>query len=159
MTLFEQSRIALLYACQVGRMDPTTPEVWTLKVFFPLIAEQFFDVLAYERGLIVAGCFKGIDHRRRSSEQVLDTLVGCRRCLFCLLATGNVAPRTNHFRRLALLIADQLLRIVDPTVGAIFFEKAIFDRVTPVLVESSGFGFDAGQIIGMHTAAPEISVL
>src|SRR5215470_3953721 len=106
-------------------MDPATPEVWTLKVFFPLITEQFLNVLAYERRLVVAGCFKGINHRWRPREQVLDTIIGCRRYLFCLFATGNVAPRTNHFNRLALLVTGQLLCIVDPAVGTVVFEKAI----------------------------------
>src|SRR6516225_4179946 len=159
MALFEQSRITLLNTCQVRWMHPTSPEVRTLKVFLPLIAEQFLDVLAYERRLVVAGCFKGINHRWRSSEQVLDTIIGCRRYCFCLFATGNVAPRTNHFNRVALLITGQLLCIVDPTVGAILFEKAIFGRVTAVLVEIAGVGFDPSQVVGMHVTAPEISVV
>src|SRR5215467_5234829 len=140
-------------------MHPTTPEVWTHKVFFRLIAEQFLDVLADERRFVVAGCFKGIYHRWRSSEQVLDPIVSCRRCFFCLFATGNVAPRTNYFDRLALLITDQALFIVDPTVGSVLFEKAIFDRVTTALVEMARFGFNPSQVIGMHAAAPEIGVL
>src|SRR5215472_15418928 len=140
MALFEQPRITLLDACQVCWMHSTTPKVRALKVFLPLIAEQFLDVLAYERRLVVAGCFKGINHRWRPSEQVLDTIASCRRCFFCLFATGNVAPRTNHFNRVALLITDQALFIVDPTVGFVLFKEAIFDRVTTVLVEIAGFG-------------------
>jgi hypothetical protein len=76
-----------------------------------------------------------------------------------LFATGNVAPRTDNFDRLAVFAADQALFIVDPTIGAILFEKAIFDRVTTVLVEIAGFGFDPGQVIGMHVATPEVGVL
>src|SRR5262249_474158 len=119
MALFEQSRITLLNPSQAGWLHPTTPEGRTLKVFFPLIAEQFLDVLAYERRLVIAGRFKSINHRWRSGEQVLDTIIGCCRCFFCLFATGNVAPRANHFNRLALLVTGQLLCIVDPAIGAI----------------------------------------
>ena len=53
--------------------------------------------------------------------------------LLCLFALCDVAPRTNHFNRLAFLVADQLLCIVDPAIRAIFLEKTIFDRITPVL--------------------------
>src|SRR5262249_4325971 len=131
-------------------MHPTTPEVWTLKVFLLLIAEQFLDVLAYEGRLVVAERFKGIYHRWRSREQISDTIVGCRRCFFCLFATVDVAPRTNRFNRLALLITDQALLIVHPAVSTVLFEKAIFDRVMPVLVKVAGFRFDPSQVIGMH---------
>src|SRR5262249_62040647 len=124
-SLLQASRVTPLHAAQVCWTYSPTPEVWALKVFLPLIAEQFLDVLTYERRLVVAGRFQGINPRWRSSEQVLDTIIGCRRYFFCLFATGNLAPRTNRFNRLSMLITDQALFIVDPTVGAIFLEKAI----------------------------------
>src|SRR5215831_16903368 len=65
MALLKQPRITLLDTSQVCRMYAAAPEIWALKIFFTFIAEQFLDVLAYERGPIVTGCFKGIDHSRR----------------------------------------------------------------------------------------------
>src|SRR6516162_1373681 len=86
MAFLKQPRIALLDACQVRRVHAAAPEIWALKIFFTFIAEQFLDVLAYERWPIVTGCFKGIDHSRRPSEQILGTNVGRHCSFFCLLA-------------------------------------------------------------------------
>src|SRR5262245_22678891 len=132
MVLFKQPRITLLDTSQVCRMYAAAPEIWALKIFFTFIAEQFLDVLAYERGPIVTGCFKGIDHSRRPSEQILGTNVGRHCSFFCLLAGSDVAPRPDHLNGLSLLVADQLLRIIDRAIVAVAFAKAILDRSVPV---------------------------
>ena len=62
MALLKQPRVTFLDTCQVCRVYATTPELRTFKIFFPLIAEEFLDVLAYERGPVVTSRFEGIDH-------------------------------------------------------------------------------------------------
>ena len=48
-----------------------------------------------------------------------------------------------------------MLIIVHPAIGAILAAKAILHRVHSILEECGYYLFDPGQIVGMHTLAPE----
>src|SRR5262249_5900148 len=137
-------------------MDPTPPEINTVEVFLTLISKQIPNVLADERWCVVAACLETVDHRRRSGEQVLDAIAGRSGFFFRSLALGDVAPRADHFDRLAVFIPNQALLVAHPTVGAVLPEKSVLDRVAAFLEQLDGLGLNRGEIVGMHAAAPKI---
>src|SRR5262245_15130427 len=159
MPFLEQPPVAFLDPRQVRRMHTTAPEIGTLKVLFALVAQKLLDLLTYEGRRVVAGRLEAVDHRRRASEQVLNTIMGCRRFLFRSLALADVAPGADHLDRLALFVTDQSLGVVDPAIGAVLFAEAILHRVPAVLVQIDGLGFRRREVVGMHATPPEIRIL
>ena len=136
--LLEQARIGLEDARAVLGMDAALPEIRALEVLLALVAEQVLDVLADEGRREIAGGLEAVDHRRRAGEQVLDALAGRGAASFGLLALGDVAPRADHLDRLAVLVADQALLVVDPAVGAVLLEEPVLDRVAALPEQVDG---------------------
>ena len=75
-----------------------------------------------------------------------------------MLAGSDVAPRANDLGRLPLLVAHEVLLVVDPTIGAILAAEAIFDRLPVSLKEGSHFGFDPRKVLGVNPFAPEVRI-
>src|SRR5262249_9391666 len=74
------------------------------------------------------------------------------------LGPGDVAPRADHFHRLTVAVANQVLLVDHPAVGAVLLEKPILDGVTALLVQLDGFGLDRRELVGVDPAAPEIRI-
>ena len=64
MALLKQPRVTFLIRARSAGCTRLRQNSGLSKIFFPLIAEEFLDVLAYERGPVVTGRFEGIDHCR-----------------------------------------------------------------------------------------------
>ena len=91
-----------------------------------------------------------------TSSRLLDQGLRFFKSLF---ASGDFAPRADHFDWLPTLVADEMPFIAYPAIAAILLEKPILDGVMTFLVEVDGLGFDLGEVIWMNTAAPEIGML
>ena len=55
-----------------------------------------------------------------------------------LVAGGDVAPGADHLDRLAVLVADQVLLVVDPAIGAVLAPEPVLDRVATLLEQLHG---------------------
>src|SRR5260221_6404702 len=75
-----------------------------------------------------------------------------------LLRRSDVAPRANHLDRFAVPVANQVLLVDHPAVGAFLFEKSVLDRVAAFLEQVDGLCLHRGELVGMHAAPPEIRV-
>src|SRR6478736_1783146 len=139
-------------------MNATFPEIGAVQVFFTFIPEEVSHVLAYERRCVIAGGFETVDHGWRAGQQVLDASANRRYFGFGSFPLAYVAPRANHLDRLAILVSDELLLIVDPTIASVFLEKPIFHRVRAPLEQAIGFSLYRGEIIRVYAAAPKIRI-
>ncbi len=80
-------------------------------------------------GRVIVLGLEGIDHRRRGLEQEREPLA---RLLLGGLggdARGDVAPRADDLGRLAVVVADEMLVVVHPAIGAVLAAEAIFERM------------------------------
>src|SRR5262249_18044959 len=139
-------------------VDATFPEIRAGEVFLAVVPEQLFDVLAYERRCVVAGCLEAVYDRRRASEQVLDARPGRGYFRLCLLAIGYVAPRTNHLDRLTLFVPNEPLFVINPTITAVPLAKPVLDRVSTFLEQAERLGLHRGELVRVYATAPEIRV-
>lgn len=85
--------------------------------------------------------------------------LGLRHGLFRLLAGRDVAPGADDLDGSAVFVADEMLLVADPAVGAVLPAKAVFESVGPVSEKSRNLGLDAGQIVRVDAFAPEIRIL
>jgi len=122
----------------------SSPEIRTFEVFLGFIPQEVLHVLAYECRCVVAACIEAVDHRWRLSEQILNAIPRRRRCFFCALAFANLAPRADHLGRSTLFVADQLLSVVYPAIGAVLPEKPVLGRMTAFLEQPDRLGFYCG---------------
>jgi hypothetical protein len=89
---------------------------------------------------------------------VLDASASRRYFGFGSFPLAYVAPRANHLDRLAILVSDELLLIVDPAIASVFLEKPIFHRVRAPLEQANGFSLYRAEIIRVYAAAPKIRI-
>src|SRR5690349_7919423 len=156
--LLEEKRLLGLDSLDIVGMDAGAPELGIFQIFLRAITEQPLDVLADEgRGVVVLG-LEGIDHRRRRLEQDREPVAGVILGRLSRLARGNVAPRADDFGGLARLVADEVLIVVHPAIGAILAAEAIFDRLPVSLKEGSNLGLDARKVLGVNPFAPEVRI-
>ena len=75
------------------------------------------------------------------------------------LARGDLAPGANHFHRLTVMVADQMLLIAHPAIGAVLLAEAILGDMAAVLEQLGLLGLDGGKVLGMDAGAPEVGIL
>ena len=140
-------------------MDARAPEVGVLEIFVGAVAEQALDILADEGRGIVAACLEAVDDRGRAFEKQREAGLQGIFGLLSLLPRGDVAPRAHDLERVSLFVADHMLLIADPAIGAVLLPEAVFGGVLAVLEEFGLLGFDAGEIVRVHPLPPEVRVL
>ena len=153
--LLEQLGLLGLHRREVLGMDMRAPEIGMLQVFLRAVAEQPLDVLADESGRVVVLRLKAVDHRRRGLQQGVEP-PACRvLALLGRLARADVAPRADHLERRAALVANEVLLVIDPAIGAILAAEAIFERLLTRIEQIGHLGVDALDVIGMDVLVPE----
>src|SRR6516164_7232138 len=76
----------------------------------------------------------------------------------CLRAVMSL-HESNDLGRLPLLVAHEVLLVIDPTIGAILAAEAVFDRLLALLEQIADLGLDAREVVGMHAHTPEIRIV
>ena len=144
---------------EVLRMHPAPPEIRILQVFVGMVAKHVGDAVADEGRREIAARREAVDHGRRRTEQHRQPLMCCSVRLFGLFPRGDVGPGADDLRRLALVVAQHLLPVVDPAIGAVLAPHAVFNRAAIVLEGLVDPRIDAGHVIGMHALAPEVGMI
>src|SRR5215831_16700517 len=90
---------------------------------------------------------------------MFEALLGSDQGVSELLALGHVAPGADHLDRVAGRIADHLELVAHPAVAAVLLAEAVF-AVEPLLLEQAPIGpQDAGTVLRMDAALPEIGTV
>ena len=111
-------------------------------------------------GAIVAACLEAVDDRRRAFEKQREAGLQGILGLLSLLPRGDVAPRADDLERVSLLVADHMLLVADPAIGAVLLPEAVFGGVLAVArkVWSARLSMPA-RSSGCTPLPPEVRVL
>ena len=101
----------------------------------------------------------GLAGLQRRRGRLLELFLRGLKRLLGGLARVDVAPRADHLDRAAALVADEMLLVADPAIGAVLLAEAIFGEMLARSEQLDLLRFDFGEILGMHVATPEIGIL
>src|SRR5262245_66469449 len=101
----------------------------------------------------------GLACRKCGFRRFLEFALCAEQGLLGSLSGVDVAPRTHHFERLAVRVANEMLLVADPAIVAVFLAEAIFRRMPSRLEELRLVGLDLGKIVRVKLGTPKRRVL
>ena len=72
------------------------------------------------------------------------------------LAGVDIAPRADHLDRVAVTVADEMLLVADPDIGAVLLAEAVLGQVLAVFEQLDLLRLDLGEVVGMNVGPPEV---
>src|SRR6185312_8791742 len=76
-----------------------------------------------------------------------------------VFARSDIAPRADHFDRLTVSVVDEVPVIAHPAKSTVLLTKSVLDGMATLLEQVAKLGLYCGEVVGMHTAPPEIRAL
>ena len=86
---------------------------------------------------------------KRRARRLLELDLGRLKGKLGSLARVDVAPRSDHLDGPARRVADQVLLVAYPAIGAILAAEAVLGEMLAVAKQLDLFGLDLGKIIRM----------
>src|SRR5262249_768597 len=83
------------------------------------------------------------------------------RCLESLLgrfASVDIAPGSDDLNGVAMLVADQMLLVAYPTIGAVLLAETVFGEMHALSEQLGLLCLDLGQVFWMHMRAPKVRI-
>ena len=100
--------------------------------------------------------FAGLERRlARLLELDLSGLAGKLRGFPCI----DVAPRADHLHGPSGRVADQMLLVGEPAIGAVLAAEAVFHKMLSGPEQLGLFDLDVRQVVRMHARAPEVCLV